>query len=155
MVAGGHLRGFPQIISRAEHRSLLETLKRARPPITFFTDCQQVVDEWNLGITLAQAPRAANADVWREVAAIIADWPAGSLQVKKTLAHATAQAIARGKTSPWQAFWNDAADKAVKAINAGHRVDDRTASRYMDLRARVFHLGLHLARTAAAAMATS
>ena len=147
------LTGRQQTISRGEHECLLQLVLRAVPPIVVYTDCAQLVSEWALGIVEAQEPHRVNADTWRQISRAIAHWPSGSLEVRKTKAHASAKDVEAGRTTAWEKRWNSAADAEAKAANQ-HRLLDREANRYTEKRDFLRQVALHLGRTVAVAMET-
>jgi hypothetical protein len=86
---------YPQTSDIAEHIGFFRLLEHSHGPIVVVSDCQGVMDCFDMGATLADDPKRPLAGIWRAIAAY-RDKVASIVKIKSHLTQQTAEAMNMG-----------------------------------------------------------
>jgi hypothetical protein len=92
---------------------LLAVIEMGLPPMRVYSDCMYVVNTFRNGKDRAMLASNPFADLWGRIFHVAEDYD-GQLEVVYTMAHATADDVASGRTTWWERKCNGAADLLAK-----------------------------------------
>ena len=132
----GPLPGRVQEVPLAELYAFFMAVSHALPPITYWSDCQFVVDGFKAGREGTTKGCHAHADLWKRVwdkiddVGLADDQGNPLIRVLKVKAHTSRRAVAQGTIKQWQQDGNRHADATARRGAAMHPVDEEVLRKH-------------------------